>query len=210
MKDDDDLDPAGLKRLLQRVQETIHEQPDSVRYAMNGFLIALGTYVQGLSDLAARAAAKVGQVLRRIRRRLRRRRRPGTFDRRRRRRRPGTFDRRRRREDAGHALLTWTNRESGMPACFLDDVAKMVTDTSYYSSFPIIGAWPDHSLFFPIIGAWPDLSQSLVRGQTFRQTFHPGFRGFPRKLESAIVLDNSIGQDLRKGVRVDGEPIGVP
>jgi hypothetical protein len=29
---------------------------------MNGFLIALGTYVRGLSDLAAQAAAKVGQV----------------------------------------------------------------------------------------------------------------------------------------------------
>jgi 3-methyladenine DNA glycosylase AlkD len=62
MKDDDDLDPAGLERLLQRVQETIHQQPDSVRSAMNGFLIALGTYVQGLSDLAVQAAAKVGQV----------------------------------------------------------------------------------------------------------------------------------------------------
>jgi 3-methyladenine DNA glycosylase AlkD len=62
MKDDDDLDTAGLKRLLRRVQETIHQQPDSVRSAMNGFLIALGTYVQGLSDLAVQAAAKVGQV----------------------------------------------------------------------------------------------------------------------------------------------------
>jgi len=62
MKDDDDIDPAGLLRLLQRVQQTIHQQPDSVRYAMNGFLIALGTYVQGLSDLAVQAAAKVGPV----------------------------------------------------------------------------------------------------------------------------------------------------
>src|SRR5271166_3635746 len=62
MKDDDDLDPAGLRHLLQRVQDTIHQQPDSVRYAMNGFLIALGTYVKRLSDLAAQAAAKVGQV----------------------------------------------------------------------------------------------------------------------------------------------------
>jgi 3-methyladenine DNA glycosylase AlkD len=62
IKDDDDLDLAGLKRLLQRVQKTIHQQRDSVRYAMNGFLIALGTYVQGLSDLAVQAAAKVGQV----------------------------------------------------------------------------------------------------------------------------------------------------
>jgi len=62
LKDDDDLDSAGLKRLLQRVQKTIHQQPDSVRSAMNGFLIALGTYVQGLSDLAMQAAAKVGKV----------------------------------------------------------------------------------------------------------------------------------------------------
>jgi 3-methyladenine DNA glycosylase AlkD len=62
LKADDDLDAAGLKQLLKRVQETIHQQPDSVRYAMNGFLIALGTYVQGLSDLATQAAAKVGKV----------------------------------------------------------------------------------------------------------------------------------------------------
>jgi 3-methyladenine DNA glycosylase AlkD len=62
MKDDDDLDMDGLKRLLQRVQKTIHQQPDSVRLAMNGYVIALGTYVQGLSDLAAQTAAKVGEV----------------------------------------------------------------------------------------------------------------------------------------------------
>ncbi len=42
LKDDDDLDLAGLKRLLERVRETIHQRPDSVRYAMNGFVIALG------------------------------------------------------------------------------------------------------------------------------------------------------------------------
>jgi 3-methyladenine DNA glycosylase AlkD len=62
LKDDEDLDQAGLKRLLQRVQATIHQQPDDVRLAMNGFLIAVGTYVQGLSGLAAQAAAKVGKV----------------------------------------------------------------------------------------------------------------------------------------------------
>jgi 3-methyladenine DNA glycosylase AlkD len=62
LKDDDDLDLAGLKRLLKRVQDTIHEQPDDVRLAMNGFLIAVGTYVQGLSDLAVQAATKVGKV----------------------------------------------------------------------------------------------------------------------------------------------------
>jgi 3-methyladenine DNA glycosylase AlkD len=62
LKDDADLDSAGLKRLLERVRDTIHQQPNSVRSAMNGFLIALGTYVEGLSDPAIQAAAKVGQV----------------------------------------------------------------------------------------------------------------------------------------------------
>jgi 3-methyladenine DNA glycosylase AlkD len=62
LKDDADLDIGGLKRLLERVRDTIHQQPDSVRQAMNNFLIALGTYVQGLGDLAVHAAEKVGQV----------------------------------------------------------------------------------------------------------------------------------------------------
>ncbi len=62
IKDDDDLDLAGLKRLLERVREKIHQQPNSVRQAMNGFLIAMGTYVRGLSDLAVQAATKVGKV----------------------------------------------------------------------------------------------------------------------------------------------------
>ncbi len=62
IKDDADLDLAGLKRLLERVRETIHQRPDPVRLAMNGFLIAVGTYVQALGDLAVEAAVKVGRV----------------------------------------------------------------------------------------------------------------------------------------------------
>ncbi len=62
LKDDGDLDIDGLKRLLRRVQESIHQQPDPVRYAMNGFLISLGSYVRGLTDLVEEAAAKVGKV----------------------------------------------------------------------------------------------------------------------------------------------------
>ena len=56
------LDLAGLKRLGERVRETIHQQPNDVRHAMNGFLIAVGTYVEGLSEMASRAAAQVGPV----------------------------------------------------------------------------------------------------------------------------------------------------
>jgi len=60
--DDAELDLAELKRLLKRVQKSIHQQPDFVRYAMNNFVIAVGTYVQPLSDDALRAAEKIGRV----------------------------------------------------------------------------------------------------------------------------------------------------
>ncbi len=62
IKADADLDLAELKRLLQRVQKTIHDQPDRVRHAMNGFVIAVGTYVAPLSDLALQTAEKIGKV----------------------------------------------------------------------------------------------------------------------------------------------------
>src|SRR4051794_5360115 len=42
--DDADLDLDELKGLLARVQQSIHAQPNRVRYAMNGFVIAAGSY----------------------------------------------------------------------------------------------------------------------------------------------------------------------
>ena len=62
LKADSDLDTAELKRLLQRVQKTIHEERNNVRSAMNAFVIALGTYVEPLADAAMRAAEKIGRV----------------------------------------------------------------------------------------------------------------------------------------------------
>jgi 3-methyladenine DNA glycosylase AlkD len=62
LKDDADLDLAELKRLLQRVQDSIHEQPNRVRCSMNGFVIAVGCYVRALTDLALETAAKIGRV----------------------------------------------------------------------------------------------------------------------------------------------------
>jgi 3-methyladenine DNA glycosylase AlkD len=62
IKDDADLDLAELKRLLLRVQKTIHKEPNRVRHAMNGFVIALGTYVRPLTDLALQTAQKIGKV----------------------------------------------------------------------------------------------------------------------------------------------------
>jgi 3-methyladenine DNA glycosylase AlkD len=62
MRADEELDLKELKRLLQRVAKTIHDEPDRVRYAMNGFVIAVGSYVAPLSDDAIAVAKKLGEV----------------------------------------------------------------------------------------------------------------------------------------------------
>lgn len=62
IKDDAELDLAELKQLLQRVQKTIHQQPNRVRYVMNGFVIAVGSYVKALTDAALQIAAQIGPV----------------------------------------------------------------------------------------------------------------------------------------------------
>jgi len=62
IKDDAELDIVELKNLLQRVRKTIHQQPNIVRYAMNGFVIAVGSYVAPLTELALQAAVKIGPV----------------------------------------------------------------------------------------------------------------------------------------------------
>jgi hypothetical protein len=62
LKDDADLDPAELKKLLQRVKREIHQAPDAARYAMNNFIISVGGYVMPLTDLAIRTAEEIGPV----------------------------------------------------------------------------------------------------------------------------------------------------
>jgi 3-methyladenine DNA glycosylase AlkD len=62
LQDDKQLDLLELKRLLARVQKTIHTQPNRVRYCMNGFVISVGAYVKELTELALQTAAKIGAV----------------------------------------------------------------------------------------------------------------------------------------------------
>ena len=62
IKEDSDLDQAELKRLLQRVQKTIHQAPDAVRVPMNAFMIAVGTYVAPLTETAKKAAREIGEI----------------------------------------------------------------------------------------------------------------------------------------------------
>lgn len=62
IREDSELDLAALKKLIQRVEKTIHEEPDFVRYHMNAFLISVGSYVQSLTDAAIKAGNKIGPV----------------------------------------------------------------------------------------------------------------------------------------------------
>lgn len=61
--DDARLDLEALNGLLQRVRRTIHEAPDPVRYQMNSFVIAAGSYVPALTDTAIHLAEQIGPVM---------------------------------------------------------------------------------------------------------------------------------------------------
>jgi len=62
LKDDTELDLPEIKRLIQRVQKTIHQAPDAVRYQMNMFVISTGCYVKSLTDFAIRTGQAIGPV----------------------------------------------------------------------------------------------------------------------------------------------------
>jgi hypothetical protein len=51
-----------VKRLLERVRKHIHQAPDNVRYEMNWFIIAVGSFVQSLTDTAIQIGEKIAPV----------------------------------------------------------------------------------------------------------------------------------------------------
>lgn len=55
-------DEKLLKSLIDRVEKSLHQSPNRVRYTMNGFLISVGGYVPSLSERAIKAATKIGIV----------------------------------------------------------------------------------------------------------------------------------------------------
>lgn len=59
---DDELDLAEIKAMLKDVESKIHEAKNRVRYTMNGFVIAVGTYVKPLLQQAKATARKIGKV----------------------------------------------------------------------------------------------------------------------------------------------------
>lgn len=59
---DDALDIPVLKGLLTRIEKNIHAAKNQERYYMNGFIIAAGSYVKELTEMALAVATKVGVV----------------------------------------------------------------------------------------------------------------------------------------------------
>jgi len=59
---DEDLDIAAYKGLLKRVEKEIHSKENRVKYTMNGFVIAIATYIKALNEDAMAAATKIGNV----------------------------------------------------------------------------------------------------------------------------------------------------
>jgi len=62
LKPDSELDLALLKKLLLRIEKNIHTTKNRERQNMNGFIIAVGTYVAPLTNNAVVTATKVGVV----------------------------------------------------------------------------------------------------------------------------------------------------
>lgn len=62
LKNDEDLDLKALEKLMKRVEKHIHQSANRTRYAMNGFIIAVGCYVHDLNKKALEIAAKIGPV----------------------------------------------------------------------------------------------------------------------------------------------------
>lgn len=59
---DEEIDLEVFESLLDRVVKGIHEERNEVRHVMNGFIIAVGSFVKPLKTKAVRAAKAVGLV----------------------------------------------------------------------------------------------------------------------------------------------------
>jgi 3-methyladenine DNA glycosylase AlkD len=59
---DEKLDLAEIEGLMKMIVKQIREAPNRVRYTMNGFVIAVGSYVKPLSKEAKAVAREIGDV----------------------------------------------------------------------------------------------------------------------------------------------------
>jgi 3-methyladenine DNA glycosylase AlkD len=61
-RQDSELDISVLKKLIGRVEKEINNAPNRVRYCMNGFVIAAGSFVKELTPSATATGKKIGNV----------------------------------------------------------------------------------------------------------------------------------------------------
>jgi 3-methyladenine DNA glycosylase AlkD len=59
---DEKLDIPALRKLLKRIEKEIEGAPNRVRYCMNGFVIAAGSFVKDLTKDALDTGKKIGSV----------------------------------------------------------------------------------------------------------------------------------------------------
>ena len=62
IRPDDELDLDEIRGLLKHVEASIEKAPNSVRYCMNGFVIAVGSCVRPLNKAAKATAKRIGTV----------------------------------------------------------------------------------------------------------------------------------------------------
>ncbi len=62
IKEDSELDIPLLKQLLGRAKKSIHGSQNRVKLTMNSFVIAVGTHVKELNELAKQTAKDIGKV----------------------------------------------------------------------------------------------------------------------------------------------------
>ena len=59
---EDQVDPKLFSGLLDRVEKELDTAPNRVRYTMNGFVIATGTYLPSLTDKCIALGNRIGKV----------------------------------------------------------------------------------------------------------------------------------------------------
>ena len=59
---DEQLDKKQVEKLLKQIEKDITNAENRVRYCMNGFIIAVGSYIPSLTEKAKLTAAKIGKV----------------------------------------------------------------------------------------------------------------------------------------------------
>jgi 3-methyladenine DNA glycosylase AlkD len=62
IRPDSQLDAGEVLDLLRRAGQELHQAPNRTRYAMNGFVIAAGSYMPELTQAAIETALRIGQV----------------------------------------------------------------------------------------------------------------------------------------------------